>query len=95
MAWALLVSFVIGAICALRMPILVFTLVVVAVILTCAIASYSTGSTFLHSIGWGLLFAAVLEAGYLFTHGVLYFLYARRGHNGRTSRKVQSKYSAD
>ncbi len=57
MAWALLVSFVIGAICALRMPILVFTLVVVTVILTCAIASYSTGSTFLHSIGWGLLFA--------------------------------------
>ncbi|SEI00597.1 hypothetical protein SAMN05216228_101560 [Rhizobium tibeticum] len=95
MAWALLVSFVIGAVCALRMPILVFTLVVIAVMIACGVASYATGSSFLHAIGWGLIFAAVLEAGYVFTHGVLFFLYARRANNERTSRKVHSKYSAD
>ncbi|OWW00099.1 hypothetical protein ATY81_25205 [Rhizobium sp. R72] len=77
MASTLLILFAIGAACALRAPILIVTLILLAVMIAHAIASYSGGSTFLGSLGWGLVFAGSLEAGYLFTHGILYFLYVR------------------
>ena len=95
MAWALLILFAIGAACALRVPILIVTLIVVVVTIAYAIVSYSSGSTFLYAIGWGLIFAGALETGYLFTHGVLHFLYVRRAGSERRSREVQSRYSAD
>ncbi|CCM78313.1 hypothetical protein [Rhizobium mesoamericanum] len=70
MGWALVVSFLIGAICALRMPVLIFTLIVVAVLIAYTGVSLSTGSPFTHAIGWGFIFVSVLEAGYVVIHVV-------------------------
>jgi hypothetical protein len=97
MEWAAAISFLIGVVCALRMPVLVFTITVLIVMIVYAIASYSTGSTLVQSVAWGLAFAVVLEAGYLFGHAILYGLYSRRTADGRRRvwQKVQSKYSAD
>ncbi|OWV96903.1 hypothetical protein [Rhizobium sp. R693] len=95
MVWALLILFTIGAACAPRVPILIVTLIVVVVMIAYAIVSYSNGSPFLHTIGWGLIFAGALQAGHLFMHGVLHFLYVRRAGRGHTSGEVRSRYSAD
>jgi hypothetical protein len=97
MEWAAAVSFLIGVVCALRMPVLVFTIAVLIVMIAYAIASYSIGSTLLQSVAWSVAFAVVLEAGYLFGHGILYCLYSRRTAGGRRRvwQKIQSKYSAD
>ncbi|MDQ0562026.1 putative membrane protein [Rhizobium mesoamericanum] len=70
MGWALVVSFLIGAICALRMHVLIFTLIVVAVLIAYTGVSLSTGSSFTHAIAWGFVFASVLEAGYVVIHVV-------------------------
>lgn len=97
MEWAIAVSFLIGVICALRMPVLIFTLTVLIVMIAYAIASYSIGSSLLQSVAWSLAFAVVLEAGYLSGHGILYCLYSQRTEGGRRRlwQKVHSKYSAD
>ncbi|MDI7862986.1 hypothetical protein MRS76_13565 [Rhizobiaceae bacterium n13] len=97
MDWALAVSFVIGAICAVRMPVLIFTLIVVAVMFVYAGASYSSGTSVVHAIAWGVALAAVLQAGYVFTHVLLYFFYTRRSADAhkRAPQDIRSKYSAD
>jgi uncharacterized protein (DUF2062 family) len=97
MGWAIAVSFAIGVICAMRMPVLIFTFVVLVVIIAYAIASCTIGSPFAQSLAWGLAFAAVLEAGYLSGHGILFSLYSRRTERGRRRlwQKLHSKYSAD
>ncbi|WP_245306906.1 MULTISPECIES: hypothetical protein [unclassified Rhizobium] len=77
------------------MPILVFTLIVVFVMLGYAIVGLATGSGVLAALGWGLALATLLEAGYLFTHGILYCLYTRRASGTRSSQKIQSKYTTD
>lgn len=98
MGWAIAVSFLTGVVCALRMPILIFTLIVLIVMIACAIASYSVGSSLLQSIAWALAFAGVLEAGYLSGHGILHCLYSRRRTavgRRRLWRKIHSRYPAD
>ncbi len=95
MGWALAICFVIGAISALRLPVLIFTLIVLVVMAAYAVFSFSTGSAVLPAVGWSIAFAAALEAGYLFTHGALYFLYVRRASDRRSAQKIQSKYTAD
>jgi hypothetical protein len=86
-----------GVACALRMPVLIFTLIVLIVMIAYAIASYSIGSSLLQSVAWGLAFAVLLEAGYLSGHGILYCLYSRRtaGRRRRLWRKIHSRYPAD
>jgi len=95
MGWAFAICFVIGAICALRLPILIFTLIVVFVMLGYAIVGVTTGSGILAAIAWAMALATLLEAGYLFTHAILYCVYTRRASGARSSRKIQSKYTAD
>lgn len=97
MGWALAVSFIIGAVCGLRMPVLIFTLVVLGVMIVYASISYSAGVPLARAIAWGFVFAAVLEAGNIFTHLLLYVFYTRRadGARKRTPQEMQSKYPAD
>ncbi|KGE01594.1 hypothetical protein [Rhizobium sp. YS-1r] len=97
MGWTFAVCVLIGAVCALRMPILVFAIVAFIVMAVYAAMSYAAGSTAWQAIGWGFLFAALLEAGYVVSYWLLYFFYSRRtaGKRETASRKVQSRYSAD
>ncbi|KQV70495.1 hypothetical protein ASC90_09460 [Rhizobium sp. Root1220] len=97
MGWEFVVAFLVGAACALRMPVLVFTIVVLIVLIAYAAASYTTGSSALSSMIWAFIFAAVLEAGYLVSHGILYLVYVKGAgrERKRSSADVSSKYSAD
>ncbi|MBD9449520.1 MULTISPECIES: hypothetical protein [unclassified Rhizobium] len=97
MGWALLVSFLIGAICALRVPVLIFALIVLVVMIAYAGVSYTNGSPLMHAIAWGFVFAVVLEAGYVFAHLLLHSFYTRRASDTekRTPQQAQSKYHAD
>lgn len=95
MGWALAVCFIIGVISAARLPVLIFTLIVFFVLAGYAIASISTGTTFIAAVGWGTAIATVLEAGYVCAHAALYFIVVRRADGRRTSRKIQTKYTVD
>ncbi|MBB3399616.1 MULTISPECIES: hypothetical protein [unclassified Rhizobium] len=97
MGWALVISFLIGAVCALRVPVLIFTLIVLVVMIAYAGASYFAGSPVLNAFAWGFVFAVVLEAGYVFAHVVLHAFYARRASDTekRAPQQAQPKYPAD
>ncbi|WP_112436873.1 hypothetical protein [Rhizobium sp. AN80A] len=97
MGWALVISLLIGAICALRVPVLVFALLVIAVLVIYAVVSYSSGSTLWHAVLWGGAFAVMLEAGYVLTHVLLHAFYTRRVDNDekRTPQGANPKYPAD
>ena len=97
MGWALATCLLIGAVCALRVPILVFALIAFTVMLIYAVVSYSGGSTALQAVGWGFVFAAVLQTGYVLSYWLIYLLYSRRAAKDRVapSGKMHSKYSRD
>jgi hypothetical protein len=97
MPWALAVSFVVGAICAVRLPVLIFTLIVVFVMIAFAAASMTMGNSVLATALWSLAYAAMLEAGYIFVHGLFYLFYVKRAARGskRPSSEIRSKYSSD
>ena len=97
MGWALIISFLIGAVCALRVPVLIFALIVLVVMVAYAGVSYSTGSSLMQAIAWGFVFSVVLEAGYVFTHVLLHSFYTRRASDAekRSPQQAQSKYHAD
>jgi uncharacterized membrane protein len=97
MGWALAISLLIGAVCALRVPVLIFALLVLAVLAIYAVVSYTTGNTLWYAIGWGIAFAVALEAGYVLTHVLLHAFYARRVDNAekRAPQGTRSKFPAD
>lgn len=77
MAWGLIVSFVVGALCALRVPILLFTIIVLIVMVGYALSNIGSGSSALDIIAWSFILAAVLEAGYIFPRMLLYVIYVK------------------
>lgn len=77
MAWGLIISFAVGVLCALRVPILHFTIIVLIVMFGYAIASVGSGSSALGIIGWSFILAAALEAGYIFPHVLFYIVYVK------------------
>ena len=77
MAWGLIVSFVVGALCALRVPILLFTIIVLIVMAGYAFANIGSGSSALDIALWSFILAAVLEAGYIFPRLLLYIIYVK------------------
>ena len=95
MGLTLAICFILGAVSALRMPILVFTLVVMVVMGAYTIFSVVAGTSFFLALGLSVALASVLEAGYIFTHGVLYLVYVRRANETRAHRKIESKYTTD
>ncbi|MBB3569114.1 hypothetical protein [Rhizobium sp. BK491] len=77
MAWGLIVSFVVGALCALRVPILLFTIIVLIVMVGYALSNIGSGSSALDILAWSFILAAVLEAGYIFPRVLLYVIYVK------------------
>lgn len=77
MAWGLIVSFVVGALCALRVPILLFTIIVLIVMVGYALSNIGSGSSALDILVWSFILAAVLEAGYIFPRMLLYVIYVK------------------
>jgi hypothetical protein len=91
MAWGLVLSFVVGALCALRVPILHFTIVVLAIMVGYAAINIGTGSSVTQIFVWTALLAIVLEAGYVFPHLLFYVVYVKLlGRDIRRSPDVGS-----
>ncbi|HEY0122522.1 MAG TPA: hypothetical protein VGC14_12320 [Rhizobium sp.] len=91
MAWGLVLSFVVGALCALRVPILHFTIVVLAIMVGYAVMNIGTGSSVTEICAWSALLAVVLEAGYLFPHLLFYVVYVKLlGRDRRRSPEIGS-----
>lgn len=90
--WALTLSFLVGAVCAVRLPVLLFTVIVVIVVV--AFASFITASSTTETVIWAFIYAGVLEAGYLFVHCLFYLVYVRRAArtNKRSPAEMTSKY---
>lgn len=96
MAWGLIISFAVGVLCALRVPILHFTIIVLIVMVGYAIANIGSGNSVLAVIGWSFILAAVLEAGYIFPHVLFYVVYVKLlGRDlGRPSSQTGSRFFA-
>lgn len=77
MAWGLVLSFAVGALCALRVPILHFTIIVVAIMVGYAVMNIGTSSSVTEILAWSMLLAIVLEAGYVFPHLLFYLVYVK------------------
>ncbi|QND45352.1 hypothetical protein HB780_06270 (plasmid) [Rhizobium lusitanum] len=77
MAWGLVLSFAVGALCALRVPILHFTIIVLAIVVGYAVMNIGTGSSAIEIISWAALLAVILEAGYIFPHLLFYVVYVK------------------
>jgi uncharacterized protein YqgC (DUF456 family) len=71
---SILILFMIGVVCAFRMPALPFALIVVLILVVYAISSYVAGTPVLSVIASGVLFAVAVEGGYALS---LFGLYVR------------------
>ncbi len=94
MPWAIAVAFLVGAVSAVRLPVLIFTLIVALVVAVFAVTSYGLGASIVSSALWGLAYAAALEAGYVFAHCLFYMVYVRRSsrEDKQTPAKMTSRY---
>jgi len=93
--WALALSFLVGAVCAVRLPVLLFTVIVVIVVV--AFASFISAGSTVERVVWAFTHAGALEAGYLFVHCLFYLVYVRRAARvgKRPAAEMTSKYSPD
>ncbi|MEZ2218587.1 hypothetical protein [Rhizobium sp. RCC_161_2] len=93
MAWGLVLSFAVGALCALRVPILHFTIIVLAIMVGYAAMQIGTGSSVTDILLWSALLAVVLEAGYVFPHLLFYVVYVKLlGRDRRRSSDIGSGF---
>jgi hypothetical protein len=91
MAWGLVLSFAVGVLCALRVPILHFTLIVLAIMVGYAVMNIGTGSSVTEILAWSALLAVVLEAGYVFPHLLFYIVYVKLlGRDRKRSPEIGS-----
>ena len=95
MAWALVISFIIGALCAIRLPILIFTLIVALVVVVFSLTGAALGYSFSTIANWSVLLASALEAGCMATHAFFYVAFVRRKsvEKKRSSIKMASNIS--
>ncbi|OCJ07880.1 hypothetical protein A6U87_11465 [Rhizobium sp. AC44/96] len=97
MPWSLLVLFLVGAVCAVRLPILHFTLVVVIVIAGYALASIGSAKSGIEVFVWSALYAGALEGGYILANCLFYLVFVKffaRKYK-RPPSNLNSKYSQD
>lgn len=96
MPLAIALAFLVGAVCAVRLPVLIFTLVVALVVFVFGIINYGIGNPLVSSALWALAYAAALEAGYVFAHCLFYLLYVRRSirHEKQAPNEIRSKYTS-
>ncbi|EJK86703.1 hypothetical protein MOV66_06210 [Agrobacterium sp. SHOUNA12C] len=93
MAWGLVLSFAVGALCALRVPILHFTILVLAIMVGYAVMNIGTASSAIEVFSWTALLAVILEAGYVFPHLLFYVVYVKLlGRDRRRSSGIGSGF---
>ncbi|KKX24482.1 hypothetical protein [Rhizobium sp. LC145] len=95
MTWALVISFIIGAFCAIRLPILIFTLIVILVVFVFALTGIGLGYSLPTIAFWSFLLVASLEAGCAATHAFFYVMFVRRQaiEKKRTAIKIARNIS--
>jgi membrane protein implicated in regulation of membrane protease activity len=89
MIWLLLLSGLMGAICAAGLPTLIFALVAVAMIAMFFIAAIFSGFGVLPSLGWAFLMSTALSAGNMATHLAFYMMYVRRPADRRREAEIK------
>jgi uncharacterized protein YqgC (DUF456 family) len=97
MHWGLLVSFLIGVICAIRLPILHFTLVVIIGVCIYGFAYHASYASNTQLLLWCIAYGGVLQLGYVFSNCIFYLVYVRTGARKRRNftSAMRSKYSPD
>ncbi|MDR6817503.1 hypothetical protein J2X76_002679 [Neorhizobium sp. 2083] len=97
MAWAVVSAFVIGALCAVRLPILIFTLLVSVMTVAFALTGIVLGYAMPTVLMWSFLLLVALEAGCAGMNGLFFLLYARKRVAKREASPLEatSKYSPD
>jgi hypothetical protein len=97
MPWALLISFAIGALCAARIPVLHFTVLVAAVMGAYASIGIATASPALNTVLWAAIYAVMLEAGYMFSHLLYYLIVVKviKRDAKKPSSELRSRTSPD
>lgn len=95
MGWIIASCFVVGAVCASRIPVLIFALIVLCSSLIVFGASSLAGGTAWSSIGYAVLVAVVLEAGYVAGHLLLYLYFSRHAGRSKTRSDDKSQSSRD
>ncbi|WP_105431318.1 hypothetical protein [Neorhizobium sp. T6_25] len=97
MTWVLVIAFIIGLLCAARLPILIFTLFVLAVVIVLATTAIVLDYSISDAVTLAFLVAVALEAGCVAMNGIFYLLYVRRRVNERerSSLGANSKYTGE
>ncbi len=96
MGWAVPACVVIGAISAVRIPLLVFTVGVFVAIALVAVFGLGSGRSTTDIALMAASMATLLEGGYLAGHAILHLIYGReRPRRRQPVEKIQSKFRAD
>ena len=97
MPWALLISFAIGALCAARIPVLHFTILVSAVMIAYSVIGIASGGAIMDTFLWCAAYAVLLEAGYMFSHLLYYMIVAKAAKRDgeEPASKLRSRTSPD
>lgn len=77
MHWSFLVWILVGMLCAIRLPILHFTLVVIAGVCVYAVLFHSSYDSAGQLLVWCLIYGALLQFGYVCSHCIFYLMYIR------------------
>lgn len=90
MHWSFLVWILVGMVCAIRVPILHFTLVVIAGVCVYAVVFQSSYVSAGQLLVWCLIYGALLQFGYVCTHCIFYLTYIRTAVKERRSSSQKS-----
>ena len=78
MLWLLLLSGIMGAICAAGLPTLIFALVAIFMVTVFFLVAVFSGFGWFPAMGWTFLVSTFLSAGFMATHLMFYAMYVRR-----------------
>ncbi|RZI60640.1 MAG: hypothetical protein EOP14_00420 [Pseudomonas sp.] len=98
MIWALVLSASIGAICAVRLPIVIFTFISTVVVIGFMIIAALARLSALEVLGWAFLLSIALAAGCMITHLLLYALYVRgrrESEDKQSAPELDPRYTRD
>lgn len=87
---ALILAVIIGAVCAVRLHVAVFSVVLFVLIAGSVCASVVAGYGLVESFVWAAMYAIALEAGYVSVYGVLHGIRIRCARRANEARKLDT-----
>jgi uncharacterized membrane protein len=97
MVWAVILSLIVGAVCAVWLPILIYTIAAAVLVIGCTVAGFIAGLGAMEIAGRAFFLTLALASGCIAAHVGLYLVYVRRKATSEKRNEVEigSKYLSD